>query len=179
MIVREARSEDGFGIARVHVESWRSAYAGLLPDEALMRLSVEERALGWLRRLQEPEPLTFTCVAETDERVVGFVSGGPEREGDPVYKSEVYAIYLLPAYQRRGIGSALLREAAARLIESGYAAMLLWMLVGNPSGRFYEAMGGQTLRTEPFSIAGVTREKIAYGWSDLGGLAHGGNGRGD
>jgi ribosomal protein S18 acetylase RimI-like enzyme len=168
MIIREARgSEDGFAIARVNVESWQAAYKGLLPDEALAALSVEERALGWLRRLQNPEPPSFTCVAETDGRIVGFVAGGAEHEGDPIYRGEVYAIYLLPAYQRRGIGGALLREGAARLAQSGFEAMLVWMLVGNLASRFYEAMGGQALRTEPFKIVGVMRQKIAYGWADI------------
>jgi ribosomal protein S18 acetylase RimI-like enzyme len=176
MIIREARSDDGFAIARVNVESWRATYRGLLPDEALAALSVEERALGWLRRLQNPEPPSFTCVVEMDGRVVGFVAGGAEREGDPIYKGEVYAIYLLPAYQRRGIGSALLREGASRLVQSGFEAMLVWMLVGNPSSRFYEAMGGQPLRTEPFRILGVMREKIAYGWADIRALGCGAKG---
>jgi hypothetical protein len=28
-------------------------------------------------------------------------------------------------------------------------------------------MGGQALRTEPFKIVGVMRERIAYGWADI------------
>jgi ribosomal protein S18 acetylase RimI-like enzyme len=172
MIIREAHSSgDGFAIARVNVESWQTAYKGLLPDEALAALSVEERALGWLRRLQNAEPPSFTCVAEIEGQIVGFVAGGAEREGDPLYKGEVYAIYLLPAYQRRGIGGALLREGAVRLVQSGFESMLVWMLAGNPASRFYEAMGGQALRTEPFKIVGVMREKIAYGWTDIHALA--------
>jgi len=42
-MIRPATPEDARAIAEVHVASWRYAYRGLLPDDVLDRLSVEER----------------------------------------------------------------------------------------------------------------------------------------
>ena len=42
MIVRDAELRDARGIAEVHVRSWQAAYAGIIPDEELARLSVDQ-----------------------------------------------------------------------------------------------------------------------------------------
>ena len=36
--IRDARSEEAAGIARVHVDAWRDAYAALLPSQHLTGL---------------------------------------------------------------------------------------------------------------------------------------------
>jgi hypothetical protein len=43
MIIRDAELRDARGIAEVHVRSWQTAYAGIVPDEDLAQLSVDER----------------------------------------------------------------------------------------------------------------------------------------
>ena len=47
MRVRAATPDDVDAIARVHVETWRSAYRGLVPDEYLAGLSPARRADQW------------------------------------------------------------------------------------------------------------------------------------
>jgi hypothetical protein len=42
--VRRAVSGDAASIARVHVESWRSTYAGIVPEAYLRSLDVDLRA---------------------------------------------------------------------------------------------------------------------------------------
>jgi ribosomal protein S18 acetylase RimI-like enzyme len=48
-------------------------------------------------------------------QIVGFADGGQERTGDPVYKGELYAIYILDAYQRQGLGRRITLNVVARL----------------------------------------------------------------
>ncbi len=48
MIIREARTEDIAGIAKVHVDTWQTTYAGIVPDEHLANMtysSYENRKL--------------------------------------------------------------------------------------------------------------------------------------
>lgn len=52
MQVRAARAGDALPIARVHVESSRATYAGLLPDESLAGFTVERRAAQWAQELE-------------------------------------------------------------------------------------------------------------------------------
>jgi GNAT superfamily N-acetyltransferase len=102
--------------------------------------------------------------------IVGFVSAGEERSGDAEYRGEIYAIYLRESAQGKGIGTRLMREAAARLARHGYRAMLLWVLADNPSRRFYERLGGRPARSKQVTY-GVELEEVGYGWDDLAILA--------
>ena len=47
MTIREAELCDARGIAEVHVRSWQAVYAGIVPDEDLARLSVDQRHEFW------------------------------------------------------------------------------------------------------------------------------------
>jgi ribosomal protein S18 acetylase RimI-like enzyme len=166
--IREAQSEDAAGIARVHVDSWRTTYRGIISEEVLANLSYENRERGWARGLSDPNRKTFDFVAENDSgEIVGFATGGQERTGDQSYKGELYAIYILEQFQGQGVGNILTQAIVQRLAQSGMTSMLVWVLVDNPSLHFYEALGGQRIKQQPIEIGGETYEEIAYGWEDI------------
>ena len=172
--IRRAKCEDAHAIGEVHVASWRTTYRGLGIDAFLDAASADERAEMWARGLCNSESQSFNnsdnrsfvYVAVDDGRVVGFASGGPERSGDEEYRGELYALYLLEAYQRRGIGSNLLGSVAARLAESGRTSMLAWVLADNPARYFYEACGGQIVRKQSIEFGGKMFDEICYGWQN-------------
>lgn len=97
---------DALGIAKVHVDSWRTTYKGIVPGTYLNNLSYSKREEVWRKNLLSGE----VWVAETDEgEIIGFSSGGKERSGNyPGFEGEVYAIYLLKGYQKQGIGKRLI-----------------------------------------------------------------------
>ena len=165
--MREARCADAAGVARVHVESWRTTYRGIVPDDFLAGLSVEQRERHWARVLCGAGGGEFVYAAEEGGRVVGFASGGRERSGDPVYKGELYAIYLCDTHQRRGLGRRLTLAVVDRLARTGIRSMLVWVLADNPSYRFYKALGGQRVYVKPIEMGGVTPDEVAYGWTDV------------
>jgi ribosomal protein S18 acetylase RimI-like enzyme len=145
--VRAARPADARAIAAVHVGAWRDAYAGLLPDEVLIGLDVDEWDERWSGKLAAPAEGTFVLVFEQGGRVGGFVSGGPSRDQFP--GGEVYAIYVDPARQGRGAGSRLLAAAARHLAEAHFTDASLWVLADNRSARrFYESQGWHSDGTE-------------------------------
>lgn len=169
--IRSAQVGDAKGIATVHVRSWQTTYAGIMPDEFLQNLSIEKRAAGWEQGLESPLEGAFNLVAEQDGQIVGFASGGPEREGHPDYKGELYAVYLLQEYQGQGTGRELFLEVARRLKAQGFAKMLLWVARENqPSRRFYERMGGVVLAEKSIDLAGKPLAEVAYGY-DLSTIA--------
>jgi len=51
-------------------------------------------------------------VAEDAGRVVGFITGGDERNKDDIYRGEIYTLYVLKHFQRRGIGGRLVSALA-------------------------------------------------------------------
>jgi ribosomal protein S18 acetylase RimI-like enzyme len=167
-VIRPAVVSDAAGLARVHIESWRTTYKGIVPDDYLANLSLESRVQNWQRFLSEFTDKYYTYVAQDETgQIVGFVRGGPERKGDEVYKSELYAIYLLQAYQGRGLGKRLALTLMERLVESGFYSMLVGVLTENPACRFYEALGGQFVRSVEIEIGGKMLAESIYGWQDI------------
>ena len=168
MIIRQAEAKDALGIARVHVDSWRTTYAGIVSDEFLASLSYEGREKMWRDALSSPASQSFLYVAETLEReIAGFASAGPERDRDENYQGEVYALYLLQSQQRKGIGSLLFRAAARELQTQGHRSLLVWVLQANPSCKFYEALGGEYVREKNIEIGSRQLVEVAYGWKDI------------
>jgi len=172
--VRPAGEADAAGIARVHVETWRSTYAGLLPTAYLAGLSSTRQAAGWARLLAQPDERRGTFVAtERELGVIGFVRGGPVRKipvaPDDQWRGagEIFTLYVLPDHQNAGIGRRLLAAGFAELAARGFQRALIWVLALNPSRFFYHAMGGQQVGVQQENFAGKTVDEIAYGWRDL------------
>ena len=135
-MIRKARVDDAETIARIHVQAWREAYRGIVPPEYLAALSEEKRAVFWRDQLTVGRSITLVALEEGE--VVGWASGGPSEVSASSLGSEVYAIYLAPAFWRRGVGRALMKEIEGMLRGS----VVLWVLRENQSARrFYEALG--------------------------------------
>lgn len=140
--VRPAIPDDAAEIAHVHVESWQSAYQGLVPQRILDGLSIERRTAFWSGRLVEPGE-TRTWVGERDGRVVGFVGTGRSTDPDlPADTAAVESIYLLPQVRGLGLGRLLLWTATSDLVDRDFSSASLWVLTANDRARrFYEAAG--------------------------------------
>jgi len=162
--IRVATVQDAGAIARVHVESWQTTYAGLVPEAYLSSLDVVQREASW----QEWLGLDVDVfVAEVEGEVVGFVGGGAIREPVEGFDAELYAIYLLREAQRRGIGMALLKRVAGSLKERGFGSVVAWVLEDNSSGGFYSRSGGVRVASKEMEVGGVMLPVVAYGWKDL------------
>lgn len=140
MKIRIAAAEDVRRIAEIQVDSWRSAYRGILPDAYLDRLDVESRLAVWRQFVGKSE--SPILVADEEKTLVGFCHLMPSRDTDADNEAEIVAIYLDPPAWRRGIGRGLCAAALAIACEQGYRAMTIWVLEENRRARgFYEAMG--------------------------------------
>ena len=167
--IREADPIDAGAIARVHVDTWRTAYAGILPAEFLAGLSYADREQMWQQALTADRPATSMLVAETEEcEIVGFAYGAPEREGNLLYRGELFAIYVLKGHQRRGVGRRLFSAMARHFISQNIDSMLLRVLKDNhPARQFYELMGGEYVEQKTITIGGTDLIEMAYGWKDI------------
>lgn len=132
--VRDAMPIDALGIARVHVQAWKEAYAHLLPAAYLDARSVDAYAERW--RTIIADPVTDVLVAEQDGEVVGWASAGPGRESDAPRARELEGIYVLASTYGSGIGQALLDHAV------GEEPAFLWIAEHNPRAEaFYRRNG--------------------------------------
>ena len=173
MQIRQATPGDASAIARVHVDSWRSSYADVVPQEILSGLSYDERKALWDGILNSSRADRHCYVADAPTvGVVGFAHGGAVSKNNPAFDGEIYAIYLLEEYQRMGLGRRLFISVAERLLEDGMSSFLLWVFEENHSARrFYESLGGELADRMEVDIGGVDLVEVAYGWKDIGRLA--------
>ncbi len=107
-------------------------------------------------------------LAERDGAVIGFASGGAQRDTSLPYSGEIGALYVLRSTQRQGVGRALMSVVASDLLARGHVSATLWVLEGNGSARrFYEALGGREIARREELRDGFSAVGIAYGWADL------------
>ncbi|WP_306232969.1 GNAT family N-acetyltransferase [Agrococcus beijingensis] len=142
--IRDARIDDAAGIARVRVETWRAAYAGLVPQEVLDRLDVERETAHRMERWDEyhADAGSHDLVAVADGEVVGWAFAGRARDRLEGVTGELYAIYAHAERWSRGVGNAMLTEVERRLAGDGHARAYLWVLAGNArAAAFYETHG--------------------------------------
>ena len=170
--IRPARPEDAEAIAAIRAQSWRAAYAGVIPADVLAEstspASVARQATRILDRW------TGMIIAEADGALVGYANFGRERasgelgsvpgpEQDPS-RAELYAIYVAPAHWSTGAGRALMDTVLNRAAAAGYERISLWVLLDNPRARRFYQRAGFSLTGESEVLAdlgGVTEVRYA------------------
>jgi RimJ/RimL family protein N-acetyltransferase len=140
--IRDAQLEDVPAIAAVHVASWKEAYRGMLPDDYLDTLSIDDRLPWWEERFRRGlEANEIVLVAEDDEHGVQGFASTRQRDEFP-QTAELAAIYLSPDSWGHGVGKHLLDAVVCRLLELGSNDVVLWVHPDNHRARrFYEAAG--------------------------------------
>lgn len=188
--IRRARAADAAAIGAVHVATWRSCYAGVLPDSYLARLSALGQAAGYEQAITDRRNghAIFVAVASGPDApadvprggshadpqgergtVVGFVSGGRARRPG-LAQAEVETLYLLDDYRDRGIGRRLMRAMAAHLAAVGCRSAMLWVLQDNPTRWFYLRLGGRPAAQENICFAGQSMDQLAFVWDPIDSL---------
>lgn len=162
--IRRADVNDAPAIARVTVDTWKTAYRGIIADDYLEHLRYQDREKGWN---EFPFQDSWVYVAENEEqRIIGFAAGGLHREVGSVYQGEMYAMYIDEAYQHQGIGTLLFRAVVRKMLGSGINTLIVWVLSDNPYRRFYERHGGLPLESKLLIMDKLQNEITAYGWLD-------------
>lgn len=143
LTICEATLADAEAIAHIHVAMWQHAYRRQMPDDLLDNISLERRLTWRKQMLSEPAPRSHALVAVEAGKVLGFCDVGASREaGATPSDGELYAIYVAPGTQGKGIGSALMDEGVRQLHAEGFTRATLWVLATNaPTIRFYGRMG--------------------------------------
>jgi GNAT superfamily N-acetyltransferase len=171
-VLRDARPDEIDALVRFHREVRTLAYASLLPREVIDRKSPDLRREEWREVLGGRG--CFALVLEEGGAVAAVATAGPAKEEFPRHTAMVRQLYVRADRRGRGWGGRLLREMAGRLRAAGHAGLYLRTPGPNaPARRFYERRGGLLLREDhsfhgPFPVV-----RVAYGWTDLRGLARG------
>jgi ribosomal protein S18 acetylase RimI-like enzyme len=126
LAISSAIPDDLAAVGRIHALSRNVAYAGLLPADALARVTPERQEAVWRERLADAPPRSALLVATDDGEVVGFTQG--EYRGGI---GHLNAIHLLPERHGSGAGQALHEALLARFVAWGCATATLYVVRGN------------------------------------------------
>ena len=165
MKVRKANPKDAIGVAKVQVDSWKTTYKNIIPNVFLNKMTYDSREQKWKEIISNQS----VFVAETNEgEIVGFSNGGKERTGKyPNYSGELYAIYILETYQRKGLGKILLKPIIEDLKQNNIFSMTVLVLEENSSRLFYESLGAKQIDTIEIDILDKKLNELVYGWADI------------
>lgn len=174
--IRKATIADIEAIVDVNIKTWRTTYKGIINQKTLDQLEKnrEEKIKRFKDNFLEQKVFKEQLVAVRDNRVIGFVNYGKNREQEWGEAGEIYAIYVLEEYQKCGIGKELIHNAVKNMVEkTNYKKMIIWTLRDNSNKKFYEKIGGEEKFEKIISIKGEELEEIGYVYKNLEKLIEG------
>ncbi|MDO4443826.1 MAG: N-acetyltransferase [Slackia sp.] len=142
IVIREERVEDRRAVEEVMREAFWNYYSPKCSEHYLVHIMRDCAAFV-------PELALVACDGDNVVGAVMFLKGFIE--GDDGARHEILGlgpIAVLPAYQREGIGGALIERAAEKALDEGFSAMIL---MGDPdvySRKGFVAAQNFGIRTE-------------------------------
>ncbi len=167
---RKATINDAANIANVHCQSWRETYPGVVPAQIIDSWANEQqRTQSWQDNFAAAKQ--YVWVAHQGEQMVGYASAGAANQsnnladGDPAFTGQLFALYLVQAAKRKGIGQALVTLALNELKTAGHRHIRVEVLKGNePAIAFYKSVGAVYVRETVFEMQGQLLPQFVYGW---------------
>jgi ribosomal protein S18 acetylase RimI-like enzyme len=175
ILIRPWRTEDLPAVRRILWESWMAAYSAFIPEEDLRSYHEATYRIDSLAHLYK-STFVHGFIGEVDGAAAGFARTQFHLNENRLYLA---SLYLLPAFQGRGIGGGLLRAAEERARDYGIEELWVGVMVWNEAARrWYDKRGFRFVREEPFQMGRTTvPHRIGYkviGESDLSGQVSGG-----
>lgn len=149
--VRVAEPADAAEIARIQLDTWRAAYADLLPPDVLAGFDAATAERSWRAAVEDGAATVY--VATEGAWTVGFCTAGPAPDGevaladgslppDAAAVGLIGTILVEPRWGRRGHGGRLLGAAATGLRELGLTRGIGWVPEADVvSGAFFRRAG--------------------------------------
>jgi ribosomal protein S18 acetylase RimI-like enzyme len=142
MRIRRATAADTSAVATIHVESWKVAYRGIMPDDAIARTDLAFRTKFWGERIADRDWPVF--VIDEGGASIAFCQMTPTRDSgdDPARVGHITSLHVLPHLRGHGHGRFLVDHVLAQFRLRGFKEVTLWVLEENhPARRFYEKYG--------------------------------------
>lgn len=151
--IREATPNDVYTIARLHAESWKQAYRGVLTDVYLDERVEADRMQAWQKRFAENNPNQWVILWYENDVPVGFAALFLHE--DAAFGHLVDNLHVLPDWQGRGLGRKLMAACAEKgLSVDENQPIHLWVYAENHAARrVYARWQGEE--------SGTIREKAA------------------
>jgi len=166
--IRPVYASDIETIARIHAESWRDSYRGILRDAYLDGDILSERQALWASRLQDPQPGQIGLLASSGGNAVGFAFAFPGAHAR--WGTLLDNLHVRPTQRGGGIGTQLLHALTEHVLTHHPGqGLFLWVYELNARARkYYEGLGAEKIeRAEIAAPCGGTVAEWLYVWPDI------------
>ena len=161
-MIRPLQEKDIEVVCGIVNDNWKNVYAGIVNQFLLSEDGCEER----IRQLKfdfATERLS-EYVWEENNRVSAMLSIGDTADTDMAETFEIWRIYVVPQFQKKGIGKLLLDFAQKKAKEQGYKRIVIWAFKDNHRAiSFYQKNGYRIDKEEylgePYLATGVRLTK--------------------
>lgn len=162
-LVRRSKKEDCRDIQKVITKTWQHTYKGIMNEKFLNDLSENEefRIKNSCESFSDIDNNQFVLII--NDKIVGFINVGVTEDTNYENCGEIFAIYILESYQRKGFGKKLIDIGVQELKKLGFNKYIIGCIDGNPSNQFYKQLGGKFVGTRTITKGGdVLIENIYY-----------------
>ena len=143
IIIRKVLPDDSYEYAALHVNCWKDAYKGIIPDDYLEKMvkELDQQVDSCRKMLSNPGDMEFYCAMLSDD-MIGRLIFNKSRDEDKPDAGEISAIYLLAEHWGRGYGKQMMDFALNELYRKEFQETITWVLEENKRARlFYEKCG--------------------------------------
>lgn len=149
IMIRLAGAEDAQTLAHIMISAWRSAFQGILSDDIIEQYTQPAPCTAMFSQILESGVGTM-YLAELNSRPMGLLYWLPESQKDV----RIEALLTIPDAWGKGIGAALMEQAAADIRAFGFTITHVWPFAENHRAqRFYRKHG--------FTPTGISRRSDA------------------
>jgi ribosomal protein S18 acetylase RimI-like enzyme len=169
--LRAATASDAEAVAALHTGSWQRTYRGMMSDAFLDGGALDNRRRVWRERLATPDADRRVTVVDAGTRLVGFIC--VFAHGDAGWGAYIDNLHVVPDWQGRGLGRALMRSAAEWVCRTqpGAGVYLYVMEANAPARAFYDRLGARNVETVALADPGGGHApNCRYVWADAGAL---------
>ena len=151
--IRPWWEEDLEKVRLIFWETWISTYSGYIPESDLRDYLDAHYSLEALHEIFV-SPDVYGFVAEGDETVAGCARCTHARSETRFYLT---SLYVLPHFQKRGIGARLLNEAERQANACGCDRIWLGVMQKNTNAyEWYKRIGFAFVEEAPFTMGATT-----------------------
>ena len=160
-MIRKANIDDCSRLTEINVFAWRCAYIHFIPLDILFKqftLKIRENKFIEILSIENNPGKTY--VFEEENIVKAYVIIGEAQDEDKDNKTfELWAIFVDPIFQRKGIGKQLVDFGIKEAKEMNKEEIVLWVFERNINSiKFYKKMGfiidGKTKKHEKLTEEG-------------------------
>ena len=166
--IQEANLKHAPDIASVLMKTWQQAYKGVIDQDYLDSLDLNQKIERWKNILQTPNRKSQVYVfLNNQDQVVGVYSFGQSRYPEHPFTHELYLIYILPQYQGRGLGRFIFEDIKKKLHALNAQNLCVTVLQKGPAVGFYKKMGAKIIQARKDEIGGKQYAEYLMGWDKI------------